>query len=348
MASCELIWLTGARLSMVHWDSNWPSVGDVWKYMIPAPYIRNAVELWLMVVFNEANNGNAQNVPVAVGLEDTTDSNRIAQKRTLRWRRFVTVHRRAMVEYHSKNVNVSKHVCRRKRNSILKGDRAKVMRRQILEVVTELVSRENADANASAQIVVQTLDSVLRTHHDSCGMTLSDLNNILAFHRQAAVGQPTDLPFFIAHDSQQKDVVAAMTRNGHGVQQSNDFHKQWSLVDALQWLNRSYGYEEWLADCQLQFRPFCATEGQMLEKEAVLFDMWVLYYADFFVGTWMSTLSNTACKWRGNDLSMNLSNQCALSEKWATTAQSLRDDKSLTLKNMWFSLENLTFTHTEP
>ena len=69
-------------------------------------------------------------------------------------------------------------------------------------------------------------------------------------------------------------------------------------------------------------------------KEIVVLDMWMLTQAQFFLGSWHSTLTRNVCHWRGFDNMWNSTN-CYLAHKWRKTG----DEDGV--KADWFDLEAL-------
>lgn len=66
------------------------------------------------------------------------------------------------------------------------------------------------------------------------------------------------------------------------------------------------------------------------KQECVIFDMWMLTQAEYFIGTWHSTLTRTVCHWRGWDR-MHNGSHCFLLHKWTRmNAKSPLKDESQT------------------
>ena len=73
----------------------------------------------------------------------------------------------------------------------------------------------------------------------------------------------------------------------------------------------------------------------MRKRELVVFDMWMLMYADFMMGSWHSTLTRTLCHWRGFDRIYDGSH-CWLRLKWERSSNQFQPKSEQNYD--WFNL----------
>ena len=170
-------------------------------------------------------------------------------------------------------------------------------------------------------------------------------------------------PWFLGCDNQEADILnewldgkGAITLNGRKLadfwkgplywnrdQELEDAQKELNVVVELQYLKylKLFAAEEalkeehvhWLSRIDDGHQPRWWYEMSRIEfwrKEIVVFDMWMLRRAAFFVGSWHSTLTRNVCHWRGFEAMYNSTN-CYLHHKW----------KNTTKDSPWFHLDAL-------
>ena len=160
---------------------------------------------------------------------------------------------------------------------------------------------------------------IIAMYKHSCAMDFYDLQNILLFHKLPQIENKEK--FFIAHDHQEQAVINSMKVFGGMEQPKNE------------WTHSEEAYKIHKAKCKDY--GHCSNRRTLQMKEEILWDMWMLYYADFLAGTWMSTLTRTVCHWKGFEKSMYTGNQCFLKWKWQETVNGNSD---------WFTVEGLNET----
>ncbi|ETO28534.1 hypothetical protein RFI_08601 [Reticulomyxa filosa] len=285
------------------------------QYVRPASYIRKAVEKWLRETFE------------------------IASGSPLRYR--VGVHRRAMNEGSKEARSGNPFVCRWQSHGI-KGDSRFDWLRQAIRQVSQAITTTNvnnpddrhyaklkqmwidqsAQQNKPKLRNLTVYDLIINVYAHSCAMDWYDLQNILIFHQQSPI-RPGE-KFFIAHDHQDKKAIAQMKLHG-GVEQSLDYLQEWSQANKQ--------LETHMQHCRDY--DFCTDKSGLMSTEETIFDMWALFFSEFLVGSWMSTLTRTVCHWKGFEDGMYAGNQCWLQWKWRDTVSHKN--------NKWFTLANLNW-----
>lgn len=282
---CEMVYLYEGDLGIFKFEKG---EYDVLKYMIPAPYIRNAVEKFLLSTFGSIN--------YRIG-----------------------IHRRAMDEGGKDKKTGSPYVCRWISHGIHGDSRFQWLRNFIDKTV---------DNNKNDSIIVKQI------YQHSCAMTFWDLQNILTFHKQPLIdyeNKNKKEKFFIAHDHQNQNAINKMKVYG-GVEQPSARNKE--KYSSMEW-TKSNEMHNFVKDKCKKY-DYCPKQLELQSKEEILFDMWALYYSEFIVGTWASTLTRTVCHWKGFDNSIYNGNQCWLYWKWKETANGKKND--------WFTFDGLNYT----
>ncbi|ETO01545.1 hypothetical protein RFI_35894 [Reticulomyxa filosa] len=322
---CEMIYLFEGEFGIFKFEDG---PHGVMQYVRPALYIREAVETWLRKMFQ------------------------IAPNEPIRYR--VGVHRRAMNEGGKETDTGNPYVCRWQSHGIKGDNRFHWLRQAIRHVSDEItIIGLNDQTNpyyaklksiwlqqrAEQEKNLSVYDLIVNTYAHSCAMDWYDLQNILIFHQQKLI-QPGE-KFFIAHDhqvlqyfcigwiclneKQDKKAIELMKLHG-GIEQSSEYLQEWSQVDKQLEIHKSHCNDF----------AFCTDRHELMSKEETIFDMWALYYSEFLVGSWMSTLTRTVCHWKGFEESIYVGNQCWLKWKW--------DDTVAHKNNNWFTLEDLNWT----
>lgn len=170
--------------------------------------------------------------------------------------------------------------------------------------VTGIFSRKGVYYRHAAQVWdpnnVTRQDELLNITGLSCAMNFTDLQAILAYWKQAPLGPKEK--FFLATDGEVEESVQSMLDHGAVTLETAAVDNRVSqfLPDILTQI-ASY-------NCSLDF---CPSKNQLRALAAVLVDSWAMTLGKYFVGGYYSTMTSTACYWRGVSR-MNDSNICFL------------------------------------
>ena len=195
------------------------------------------------------------------------------------------------------------------------------------------------------------LSSIYDLYDRTCAANWEDIQQILRFHRQPVINTNDSEPWFLVSDwIEWREVelrwirkYKAITIYGHEIPKMNQLpnleHIQWSknrqfaesvenskhivvsnYLKYLMYLNFTNIVEKdrkWIDESWIH-----QNEVIYWNTEHILFNMWMLSKADFFVSSWFSTVTQTICHWRGKRL-MYKSTNCYLNQKWAETKEEL-------------------------
>jgi len=127
--------------------------------------------------------------------------------------------------------------------------------------------------------------NILDIYYDSCAITFENLKQILDFHNEEA---PTrEEKFFLGDDGTAPEILRDLKANGAVVWESEE-HNVFSRAVQMQEMSKN------VYNCTpcFQKKIFEALERGIL-------DMLTFTNVHFFVGSWMSTFTETVCRWRG-------------------------------------------------
>ncbi|ETO33720.1 hypothetical protein RFI_03381 [Reticulomyxa filosa] len=207
------------------------------------------------------------------------------------------------------------------------------------------------------QYIAQKSMAILDMYDRTCAMNMSDIDQILRFHKQTPLRSSPDIePFFLATDGQEPEILqqwlqyhGAITSHG-GVEDARrqKGRPSWSQSTRLYKIYNEQGrqcdvtytyYLQMVANGSIshnwnrpdvikqQYKRDLTTGSKFADyiqevdaywTELAIFDMWMLRHAQFFIGSWHSTLTRTVCHWRGFQQMFEGSN-CYLNHKWKLT-----------------------------
>jgi len=149
-------------------------------------------------------------------------------------------------------------------------------------------------------------DKILHIYWESCAIKFDALKEILEFHGQ----EPPNIEekFFLGDDGTAPEVLRDLKNHGAVVWEA---HEHTAISKAKQMADMSktvYG----CAPC------FQKIAFEKLERSVL--DMLTFTNVQFFVGSWMSTFTETTCRWRGIGRSTN-SSLCFFKERWRQAVQ---------------------------
>jgi len=144
-------------------------------------------------------------------------------------------------------------------------------------------------------------DKILHIYWASCAIKFDALREILEFHRKKAPS--AEEMFFLGDDGTAPEVLSDLKAHGAVVWEAEE-HSAISKAEQMVEMSRSvYG-------CNPCFQRVIF---ENLEKG--ILDMLTFTNVEFFVGSWMSTFTETVCRWRGIDRRMD-SSLCFVKQRW--------------------------------
>lgn len=139
----------------------------------------------------------------------------------------------------------------------------------------------------------------------SCAMNFSDINYILKYFKQATI-KPKE-KFFVGADDTDPKIVQNLLDHG-AIMWKQDTFLPYSRAKEIKKIQIGFPCTEF---------GYCATIDEIQKVESALFDMWTLASAEFFVGSWLSTFTETICQWRaGFNHRITKSSLCGFTERW--------------------------------
>merc|ERR1712216_653944 len=119
-------------------------------------------------------------------------------------------------------------------------------------------------------------------------MSIENLINLLKMHRRQ---YPTSGKFFMGTDRTDEHLFRQLVNEGAVVYDSSTLARYSNSRNI--WKNQ-------MKYCQREnVEEGCFPDWIIMQKEAVVFDMWTLVRAEYFVGSWYSTFTQNVCRWRG-------------------------------------------------
>lgn len=135
----------------------------------------------------------------------------------------------------------------------------------------------------------------------SCGLNYTELLDILRYFHQ---DKYIDQPFFLATDNEIPPSAAEMKSKGAKTIEERAILENPKIkmeIEAIFAKSKAH-------NCSYYF---CPRKDEIERLVVVLIDSWALVPADYFIGGYFSTMSETVCHWRGVENS-KFSNFCFL------------------------------------
>lgn len=133
----------------------------------------------------------------------------------------------------------------------------------------------------------------------SCAVSFPELQAILEYWKHPLAVNES---FFLATDREREDSLKEMINNGAVTIEEEEVRDL--AIKHMPVIKRNLRKH----NCKIHI---CASERKLMSLVAVLVDTWAMTLAEFFVGGYYSTMSSTACYWRGVE-QMNNSSLCFL------------------------------------
>lgn len=147
----------------------------------------------------------------------------------------------------------------------------------------------------------EELAKILHIYWASCAIKFDALKEILNFHDKEPPG--ANEMFFLGDDGTAPEVLADLKAHGAVVWEAEE-HSKISKAEQMAEMSRT------VYDCNPCFKKI------IFEKlERGILDMLTFTNVEFFVGSWMSTFTETVCRWRGIDRRTD-SSLCFFKERW--------------------------------
>lgn len=155
-------------------------------------------------------------------------------------------------------------------------------------------------------------DEIMNTYFVACAMSPEDVNTILKYHNITELDGKE--PFFLATDNQVPAITEKLDEVG-AVRWTPERFQNYSRCKEQYEKQRT---EHNCADIKGEGldQTACLWEKYFCRVELAVFDMWTLRLADFMIGCWKSTATESACFWRGWE-NREKSNMCYIQERWA-------------------------------
>lgn len=144
-------------------------------------------------------------------------------------------------------------------------------------------------------------DKILHIYWASCAIKFDALKEILEFHGKEPPIQGEK--FFLGDDGTAPEILRDLKDHGAVVWEPNEFK-------AISRAARMSEMSKTVYNCH----P-CFQKRQFEQLERGVLDMLTFKNVQFFVGSWMSTFTETACRWRGIDRSTE-SSLCFFKDRW--------------------------------
>jgi len=203
----------------------------------------------------------------------------------------VCVHNRAMKEGGMEGTNP--YMCRWKRMSVHSGRPDGIF---VQQNVQAYVKQPYALEHGLKR------EDILNVYYESCAMNWASLGVILDFHH---VEMPSpEEHFFLGDDGTAPEIKTDLVEHGAILWQQDEFSKISRAADMVK-----------LGKEQYNCKPKCFGMKTYQRLEMSILDMQTFSACDFFVGSWMSTFTETACWWRGVDRRYN-SSLCFFRDRW--------------------------------
>eukprot|EP01083_Nonionella_stella_P095449 268006_1 len=307
--TCSLIHVRNGKYGILRNYLN--DIYGLYQYIIPHPYIRNAVQSAVTKHFNANTN---------------------------RYR--IGVFRRTIKQPDGEHVDEKTkqpYYCRAWKIGVSHGSGqwSKLLRKTIQ-------NNQYLMAYNDGQIKSKLL-GIFDLYDRTCAMRWDDLQQTLQFHRQNRIDIEGNERWFLASDWEEAQEVEkqwvdrfnAVTIVDHGVLSTYDVVlPSLSVIDWSQ--SHAFGandvYDKVREMVQRKYLKYLeangikdgamiledwskASEIEYWRKEQVLFNMWMLAKSDFFISSWFSTVTVTICRWRGKE-NRYKSSTCYLRDKW--------------------------------